>query len=92
MSQLIQTQGGAVEYRRIRVPQHRLTPLRAQWENIVSPIVEYLKLQIRFNTKGRSVELKTSELTEDAGTRTCFNLIKKLYPGPVTIEPEPVRT
>jgi uncharacterized membrane protein YgcG len=30
-------------------------------------IVEYLKLQIRFNTKGRSVELKTSELTEDPG-------------------------
>lgn len=60
-------QGGAVEYRRIRCPQHRLTPLRSQWENIVSPIVEYLKLQIRFNAKGRSVELKTSNLTEDPG-------------------------
>lgn len=60
--------GGKVEYRRIRVPQHRLTPLRAQWENIVSPVVEFLKLQIRFNTKTRSVELKTSELTEDPGT------------------------
>ena len=59
--------GRAVEYRRVRCPQHRLTPLRAQWENIVSPIVEYLKLQIRFNTKSRSVELKTSEQTEDAG-------------------------
>ena len=58
---------GKIEYRRIRCPQHRLTPLRAQWENIVSPIVEYLKLQIRFNTKSRSVELKTSELTEDPG-------------------------
>jgi RNA-binding protein PNO1 len=59
--------GGKVEYRRIRVPQHRLTPLRAQWENIVSPVVEFLKLQIRFNTKSRSVELKTSEVTEDPG-------------------------
>jgi RNA-binding protein PNO1 len=59
--------GGKVEYRRVRVPQHRLTPLRAQWENIVSPVVEYLKLQIRFNTKSRSVELKTSEVTEDPG-------------------------
>ena len=61
------SKGGQIEYRRVRCPQHRLTPLRTQWENIVTPIVEYLKLQIRFNTKGRSVELKTSELTEDPG-------------------------
>lgn len=33
----------------------------------MSPIVEYLKLQIRFNPQTRSVELKTSELTEDPG-------------------------
>ena len=33
----------------------------------MSPIVEFLKLQIRFNTKNRSVELKTSADTEDAG-------------------------
>ena len=33
----------------------------------MSPIVEYLKLQIRFNPKNRCVELKTSELTEDPG-------------------------
>lgn len=33
----------------------------------MSPIVEYLKLQIRFNPAGRSVEIKTSELTEDPG-------------------------
>lgn len=59
--------GGKIEYRRVRCPQHRLTPLRGQWENIVSPIVEYLKLQIRFNTKSRSVELKSSELTLDPG-------------------------
>jgi len=59
--------GGKTEYRRIRVPPHRLTPLRAQWEHLMSPIVEYLKLQIRFNPENRSVELKTSELTEDPG-------------------------
>ena len=33
----------------------------------MSPIVEFLRLQIRFNPKTRSVELKTSELTEDPG-------------------------
>lgn len=33
----------------------------------MTPIVEYLKLQIRFNPKSRSVELKTSPHTEDTG-------------------------
>jgi RNA-binding protein PNO1 len=59
--------GGRTEYRRIRCPPHRLTPLRNQWENIMAPIVEFLKLQIRFNPKNRCVELKTSELVEDPG-------------------------
>lgn len=59
--------GGKIEYRKIRCPPNRLTPLRSQWENIISPVVEYLKLQIRFNPKNRCVEMKTSELTEDPG-------------------------
>lgn len=59
--------GGKVEYRKIRCPPHRLTPLRNQWENLMSPIVEHLKLQIRFNPKSRCVELKTSESTQDMG-------------------------
>lgn len=33
----------------------------------MSPIVEFLKLQIRFNPKNRAVELKSCELTEDPG-------------------------
>jgi RNA-binding protein PNO1 len=59
--------GGKIEYRRIRCPPHRLTPLRNEWEHLMSPIVEFLKLQIRFNPKNRSVELKTSDFTEDPG-------------------------
>jgi len=61
--------GGGVseDYRRIRCPPHRMTPLRNQWETLMSPIVEYLKLQIRFNPQNRSVELKTSEATDDPG-------------------------
>jgi RNA-binding protein PNO1 len=46
---------GKNQYRRVRVPQHRLTPLREQWESIMQPIVEHLKLQIRFNAKNRCV-------------------------------------
>eukprot|EP00640_Fibrocapsa_japonica_P006942 CAMPEP_0113941338 /NCGR_PEP_ID=MMETSP1339-20121228/7276_1 /TAXON_ID=94617 /ORGANISM="Fibrocapsa japonica" /LENGTH=157 /DNA_ID=CAMNT_0000945453 /DNA_START=354 /DNA_END=827 /DNA_ORIENTATION=- /assembly_acc=CAM_ASM_000762 len=33
----------------------------------MDPVVEHMRLQIRFNPKTRSVELKTSEHTEDAG-------------------------
>ena len=43
-----------IEYRRIRCPSHRYTPLREHWEQILTPLVEYLKLQVRtsfHNTK-----------------------------------------
>ena len=35
------------EYRRVRCPPHRYTPLREHWEQILTPLVEYLKLQVR---------------------------------------------
>ena len=38
---------GKVEYRRVRCPPHRYTPLREHWEQILTPLVEYLKLQVR---------------------------------------------
>ena len=42
-----QANGNKVEYRRIRCPAHRYTPLREHWEQILTPLVEYLKLQVR---------------------------------------------
>jgi len=57
--------GGESEVRKVAVPQHRLTPLRNAWEHIYTPLVSHMKLQVRFNTKTRNVELKTSEHTED---------------------------
>ena len=38
--------GGKVEYRRIRCPKHRYTPLRNDWEQILMPLVQFLKLQV----------------------------------------------
>lgn len=58
--------GGKSEYRRIRCPAHRYTPLRENWEQMLTPLVEFLKLQVRFNTHSRSVEIKTSSHTTDA--------------------------
>jgi hypothetical protein len=39
--------GNRSEYRRVRCPSHRYTPLREHWEQILTPLVEYLKLQVR---------------------------------------------
>ena len=43
----------------------RYTPLKNNWAKIISPIVEYLKLQIRFNLKNRCVEIRTCSETKD---------------------------
>jgi len=53
------------EIRRVAVPAHRYTPLRENWIKIFKPMVEHLKLQIRFNTKTRHVELRFSKETVD---------------------------
>ncbi len=42
-----QASGKKVEYRRVRCPPHRYTPLREHWEQILTPLVEFLKLQVR---------------------------------------------
>lgn len=60
--------GGKDETRSIRVPPHRYTPLKENWEAIVKPIVEHMKLMIRMNTKSRAVELKTSQFTTETGS------------------------
>ena len=60
-------QSQRIEYRRIRCPPHRYTPLKENWEQILLPLVQYLKLQVRFNTKTRSVEMRTSPHTIDSG-------------------------
>lgn len=40
------------------VPPHRYTPLKENWMKIFTPIVEHLKLQIRFNLSARKVEIR----------------------------------
>ncbi|CAE7436888.1 PNO1 [Symbiodinium sp. KB8] len=53
------------EVRSIRVPQNRYTPLRDSWESLVTPLVQHMKLQVRFNPTQRCVELKSSEFTTE---------------------------
>ena len=49
---------GKFEMRKIHVPPNRFNPLKENWMKIYEPVVNYLKLQIRFNLKSRNVELR----------------------------------
>lgn len=48
------------EFRRIPVPDHRMTPMKREWVNIYTPLVEQLGLQVRMNQKRRAVEIRVS--------------------------------
>lgn len=63
-----QAAGGKTEFRRVQVPPNRYTPLRKDWMQIYTPIVEHLKLDVRMNPRNRSVEIKTSAHTDDLDT------------------------
>lgn len=59
---------GKQESRKIYVPPNRFNPLKESWMKIYTPIVDYLKLQIRFNLKTRNIELKTCAETVEIGS------------------------
>jgi len=60
-------QGLKRQVRRVPVPPHRMTPLKNHWVDLIQPVVEHLKLQVRMNTKRRAVEIRNSEETDDVG-------------------------
>jgi len=53
------------EVRKVPVPKHRYSPLKENWMKLFEPIVEHLKLQVRFNLKSKNVEIRTCKDTED---------------------------
>lgn len=53
------------ESRKIPVPNNRYTPLKDNWEKVYTPLVEHLKLEVRFNLKTKNVEIRTGKETED---------------------------
>ncbi|XP_020285266.1 RNA-binding protein pno1 isoform X2 [Pseudomyrmex gracilis] len=73
-------QGG--EFRKVPVPAHRYSPLKENWMKIFTPIVEYLKLQVRFNLKSRNVEIRTSpETTDIANLQKAADFVKAFVCG-----------
>ena len=55
------------EERKVRIPPHRMTPLKTAWPKIYPPLVEHLGLQLRMNVAKKAVELRTSSQTLDTG-------------------------
>lgn len=55
------------ETRKVPIPPHRMSPLKAEWTKIYPPLVEHLKLQVRMNVAKKAVELRTSKATTDTG-------------------------
>lgn len=55
------------QIRKVLIPQNRLTPLRESWLKIFSPLVQHMKLQVRFNPKTRTVEMRNSPSSVDTG-------------------------
>ncbi|KAA6425363.1 MAG: RNA-binding pno1-like [Trebouxia sp. A1-2] len=60
--------GKKVEFRRVTVPQHRLTPLKNSWMSLYTPVTDNMKLDMRMNLKAKKVELKTNPDTPDSGS------------------------
>ena len=44
-----------------------MSPLKRHWLDLYSPLVEHMKLQVRMNVKSKTVELRTSNTTDDDG-------------------------
>lgn len=47
--------GKMVQFRRVPVPQHRMTPLKTGWLALYKPVTQNLKLDMRMNLKTRKV-------------------------------------
>jgi len=62
----------ARQMRRIPVPQHRYSPLKKNWQDILVPLVEHLKLQVRMNVKKRAVEIRLPDKLK--GNKTVSNV------------------
>ncbi|CAF0838400.1 unnamed protein product [Brachionus calyciflorus] len=73
---------GKFEVRKIHVPPNRFNPLKDNWMKVYTPVVEYLKLQIRFNLKSRNVEIKTCpETTEISSIQKAADFVRAFVLG-----------
>jgi len=70
------------ETRKVAIPPHRMSPLKASWPSIYGPLVENLKLQVRMNVKAKAVEIRTSKHTvEEGAVQKAEDFIKAFAMG-----------
>ena len=70
------------DYRKVAIPPQRRAALRNNFQQIVAPIVEHLKLNIRYNTAINCVELKTSsETTNPTAMRKAEDFLQAFVHG-----------
>lgn len=58
------------DYRFVKIYPQRQTYLKNNFQQVTEPIVKYLKLDIRYNTKEHRVELRTNPLTSNPNAMT----------------------
>lgn len=72
------------EFRRVPIPAHRMSPLKREWPNLYTPMVEMLGLQVRMNVKRRAVEMRVRTAQAEGnelmmGRRRSIRLIRGVY-------------
>ena len=58
------------DYRRVTIPPHRQSHLKSHFPQIVQPVIEHLKLDIRYNVRLHCVELRTNSHTTNPNAMT----------------------
>lgn len=53
----------AFELRKVMVPYNRVSPIKREWNNICTPVVTELLLDIRYNISGRCIEIRRNAKT-----------------------------
>lgn len=63
------------QYQKVVISPHRLTPLRQHWLKIYEPLVDQLQLLVRFNTRTKCVELKTTPETASTHMQKALDFL-----------------
>merc|ERR1712036_171471 len=61
----IKDKKGVKQGQKIPIPRNRIKPLKDNWDGIYTPIVEQLKLQMKYDTKTSQVHVRTCKSTKD---------------------------
>ena len=68
--------------RSVNIPPNRMTPLKTNWEKILETVTQNMKLQIRMNTKKKTVDIRECEETEDrAAIQRTHDFLKAFMLG-----------